>query len=56
VQLPGSDPAVRFEARPVQVVAQSGERVVVTGVKAGELVASHGVSGLKAILTGVGSE
>ena len=56
VLLTGSEPAVRFEARPVQVIAQSGERIVVDGVKAGEQVASQGVSGLKAILTGIGGE
>jgi RND family efflux transporter MFP subunit len=56
VQITGGDTAMRFEARPVQVIAQSGERVIVTGVKAGEQVASQGVSGLKAILAGVGSE
>jgi len=56
VQLAGGDPARRFEARPVQIIAQSGESIVVDGVKAGEQVASQGVSGLKAMLTGVGSE
>ena len=56
VQLAGGDPARRFEARPVQVITQSGELVVVDGVKAGEQVANRGVSGLKAILTGIGGE
>jgi RND family efflux transporter MFP subunit len=56
VQTAGSDPNLRFEAREVRVISQDGERVVVDGIKAGERVASKGVSGLKAMLTGVGKE
>ena len=45
-----------FLVRPVKVGAQNGDRVVVDGVKAGERVAVKGVSGLKALWTGVGKE
>jgi RND family efflux transporter MFP subunit len=45
-----------FEARPVRVVSQGGDSVTVDGIKAGEKVAVKGVSGLKAMLTGVGKE
>ncbi|QID19351.1 efflux RND transporter periplasmic adaptor subunit [Nitrogeniibacter mangrovi] len=46
----------RFEAREVTVLGQGGDTVVVDGVKAGETVAVQGVSGLKAMLTGVGAQ
>lgn len=46
----------RFEARPVRVLSQGDGGVTVEGVKAGERVAVRGVSGLKAILAGVGRE
>jgi RND family efflux transporter MFP subunit len=48
--------AINFEARPVRVVSQGGDSVTVDGIKAGEKVAVKGVSGLKAMLTGVGKE
>jgi membrane fusion protein, heavy metal efflux system len=56
VQGKSDDKGTAFEARPVRVVSQSGDRVVVDGIAAGERVAVKGVSGLKAILTGVGKE
>ncbi len=56
VQTASDDQGVRFAARPVQVVSQGGDSVLVDGVQAGERVAVKGVSGLKAMLTGVGSE
>ena len=56
VQTAGDDQGARFAARPVQVVSQGGDSVLVDGVQAGERVAVRGVSGLKAMLTGVGSE
>ncbi len=56
VQISSDDKGVIFEARPVRVVSQGGDSVTVDGVKAGERVAIKGVSGLKAMLTGVGAE
>jgi hypothetical protein len=46
----------QFIVRPVRVVSAGGDSVLVDGVQAGERVAVQGVSGLKALLTGVGSE
>ena len=43
----------RFEPRPVRVLGQGGDGVVVDGIAAGERVAVQGVSGLKALLAGV---
>ena len=56
VQTAGEAQGARFTARPVQVVSQGGDSVLVDGVQAGERVAVKGVSGLKAMLTGVGAE
>jgi RND family efflux transporter MFP subunit len=56
VQISSDDKGTLFEARPVRVVTQGGDSVTVDGVKAGEKVAVKGVSGLKAMLTGVGKE
>jgi len=56
VQTAGGNQGVRFAARPVRVASQGGDSVLVDGVQAGERVAVKGVSGLKAMLTGVGSE
>lgn len=56
VQTASDDQGTRFTARPVQVVSQGGDSVLVDGVQAGERVAVRGVSGLKAMLAGVGSE
>jgi len=56
VQAAGSDKEATFVARPLRVVNQGGDSVLVDGIKAGERVAVKGVSGLKAMLTGVGKE
>lgn len=56
VQSASSEQGVIFAARPVRIVSQGGDSVVVDGLSAGERVAVKGVSGLKAILTGVGKE
>ncbi len=56
VQTSSDDQGTRFAARPVRIVSQGGDSVLVDGVQAGERVAVKGVSGLKAMLTGVGSE
>lgn len=56
VQIAGNDKESRFAARPVHIVSQGGDSVTVEGIKAGERVAVKGVSGLKAILSGVGKE
>lgn len=56
VQTASNDQGIHFELRPVRVIRQGGDSVVVDGVNAGERVASKGLSGLKAILTGVGKE
>ena len=56
VQAASSEQGARFAAREIRVISQGGERVIVDGVKDGERVASAGVSGLKAMLTGVGKE
>lgn len=55
VQTASKDP-LRFEARPVHIISQGGDSVVVTGLKAEERVAVKGVSGLKAMLSGIGGE
>lgn len=46
----------RFQPRAVKVGATQGDSVVVDGVQSGERVAVKGVSGLKALWTGVGKE
>ena len=56
VQTAGNDQGLGFAARPIRVISQGGDSVVVDGLQAGERVAITGVSGLKALLTGVGSE
>jgi cobalt-zinc-cadmium efflux system membrane fusion protein len=56
VQLPGDDKNIRFEPRIVRVTGQGGDTVQVDNIKAGERVAVKGVSGLKALLIGVGRE
>ena len=40
----------------MRVLGQGGDGVAVDGVKAGERVAIRGVSGLKAIVAGVGRD
>lgn len=54
VQAGNEGVGARFEARPVRVLGQGGDSVVVEGIAAGERVAVKGVSGLKALLAGVG--
>ena len=56
VQSVSNDQASTFIPRPLRVVSQGGDGVVVDGLQAGERVAVKGVSGLKAMLTGVGKE
>jgi len=54
VQTASSDKGTSFSERPVRVVGQGGDSVMVDGVAANERVAVKGLSGLKAMLTGVG--
>ena len=56
VQSAGKDKQVRFEARQVHIVSQGGDSALVEGIGANEIIAVKGVSGLKAMLTGVGRE
>jgi RND family efflux transporter MFP subunit len=56
VQTAGDDKGATFESRPVRIVSQGGDSVTADSVKAGEKVAIKGVSGLKAMLAGVGKE
>jgi RND family efflux transporter MFP subunit len=56
VQIASDDQGARFEARPVHVIGQSGEGVLVEGLQKGERVVLRGVSGLKAMMTGAGGE
>ena len=56
VQTAASDQEARFEARPVRIVSQGGDSVVVDGIAAGERVAVRGTSSLKAMLAGLGGE
>ncbi len=54
VQTAADDKSATFEAREVRVAGQGGDSVQVEGLKAGDKVAVQGISGLKAMLTGVG--
>lgn len=56
VQGTSGDKGTPFEPRPVRVLSQGGDGITVDGVKTGEAVAIKGVSGLKAMFTGVGKE
>lgn len=56
VRTEGAGGEVSFEAREVKVLEVSGTTASVQGVQAGEPVAVSGVSGLKALLTGVGAQ
>jgi len=56
VQGASSDKGTSFLPREVKALGQSGDSAQVEGVKAGEKVAVKGVSGLKAMWTGVGRE
>jgi RNase P/RNase MRP subunit p29 len=54
VQTASGDKGVSFSERPVRVVSQGGDSVMVDGIAVNERVAVKGLSGLKAMLTGVG--
>jgi cobalt-zinc-cadmium efflux system membrane fusion protein len=56
VQSASAEQTISFVARPVRVISQGGDSVQIDGINAGERVAVKGVSGLKAMLTGVGKE
>lgn len=56
VQTASSDKGTSFVARPVRITSQGGDSAVLDGLNAGERVAVKGVSGLKAMLAGVGRE
>lgn len=56
VQTISDDKGSTFEARRVRIISQGGDSAIVDGIKPGEKIAIKGVSGLKAILTGVGKE
>ena len=56
VQGASNDKGTAFQAREVKPLAQSGDSAQVEGLLAGEKVAVKGVSGLKAVWTGVGRE
>lgn len=56
VQAGGDAKGATFRPQVVQILSQNGDTVLVDGLKAGEPVALKGVSGLKAIWTGVGKE
>jgi membrane fusion protein, heavy metal efflux system len=56
VQTASGDKGPQFEARKVRILSQGGNSVVLEGLKTGELVAVKGISGLKAMLSGVGKE
>lgn len=51
-----ADKGVVFLPRPVRIISQGGDGVVVEGIDASERIAIKGVSGLKAMLSGVGKE
>ncbi|HLO61807.1 MAG TPA: hypothetical protein VK165_02460, partial [Azonexus sp.] len=56
VQTASNDQGSQFEARPVRILSQGGDGALAEGVKPGERIAVKGVSGLKAMYTGVGKE
>ncbi len=56
VQTAADAAGTQFVARPVRVLGQSGDGVIVEGLAADERIAVKGVSGLKAMLTGAGGE
>lgn len=56
VQTAADERGTQFTPRPVRVVAQGGDSVSVDGLADGERIAIKGVSGLKAMATGVGRE
>ena len=56
VQTASDEKGTSFSAQPVRIVSQSGDGVVIDGIASGERIAVKGVSGLKAMLSGVGKE
>ncbi len=56
VEQSGNEQGMILEVRRVKLLGQGGDRVVVDGVKSGERIAVSGVSGLKALLAGVGQD
>jgi len=48
--------ASRFDVRPVRILSQAGDGVIVDGLQAGERVVVKGASGMKAMLAGIGKE
>lgn len=56
VQTAGDDKGAQFAIKPVRIVTQGGDSVTVDGLAAGERVATKGVSGLKAMASGMGGE
>lgn len=56
IQTASNDQGSQFEARPVRILSQGGDGALAEGVKPGERIAVKGVSGLKAMFTGVGKE
>lgn len=56
VQTASNDKGLSFEAREVRIITQGGDSVVVEGIQPTERIVVKGVSGLKALLTGVGKE
>ena len=56
IQIASDDQGARFEVRPVHVIGQSGEGVLVEGIAPGERVVLRGVSGLKAMMASAGGE
>jgi len=51
-----SETQIRLTPRPVTVVHQGGDTVTVDGLQSGEKIATQGLSGLKALLNGLGGE
>ncbi len=45
-----------YRPQAVKILHQGGETLTVDGLQAGEKIVTHGVSGLKALLNGVGNE
>lgn len=56
VQTAADAKGAEFAIKPVRILSQGGDSVSVDGLAAGERVVVRGVSGLKAIATGVGRE
>lgn len=54
VQTLADDHGGRFAARPVRILGEGGDSVLVEGLKTGESVVTGGASALKAMLAGVG--